>query len=150
MKELKLENLSKEILVVTSGYFAPLHRGHIELFKKAKELGHLTVIINNDEQLLKNKKRIFPIEDRIAVIKELKCVDEVVISIDKDSSVCKTLEMLKPDIFCKGGDRTVSNIPEKEICDRLEIKIIDGLGLKVQSSTILYENLINKPNISVK
>jgi len=132
------------IKVAASGYFSPIHRGHIEYLKKAKELGdYLVVIVNNDKQLERNKKRFYPIEDRISVIKELRCVDEVVESIDTDKSVCRTLEMVKPDIFAKGGDRFQGEIPEKKICDKLGIRIIDGLGKKVQSSSWILK-AINK------
>lgn len=123
--------------IAVSGYFAPLHRGHIDYFKRASKLGELTVIVNNNKQLYLKKKRVYPIEDRVAVIKELKCVSNVVVSIDTDRTVCKTLEMIKPDIFAKGGDRYKEEIPEKKICDKMKTKIIDGLGKKIQSSTNL-------------
>jgi len=126
--------------VAVSGYFAPLHSGHIDYFKKASKLGKLIVIVNNDNQLYLKKKIKYPIKDRISVIKELKCVDKVIVSIDNNRCVCKTLEMIKPDIFANGGDRNVGNIPEKEVCDKLNIKIIDGLGEKIQSSTNLLNN----------
>src|ERR1043166_1405880 len=94
------------IIVATSGYFAPLHRGHIELFKRARELGdRLVVIVNNDTQLMTNKGRVYPLKDRVAVIQELRCVDEVFVSIDADATVRESLKELRPHIFAKGGDR---------------------------------------------
>lgn len=134
-------------VVATSGYFAPLHRGHIEYLKLARELGdHLVVIINNDKQLFDKNKRIYPLEDRIAVLMELKCVDEVIVSRDEDQTVCKTLEYIEKemnsciDIFAKGGDRFESEIPEKAVCDKYGIVIVDGLGKKIQSSTEILKN----------
>ena len=78
-----------------------------------------------------------PLAERAAIVAALKCVDEVFICIDKDTSVCESLAAIKPDIFAKGGDRNSGNIPEKAICDELGIDIVDGLGEKIQSSSDL-------------
>lgn len=131
----------EKIIVATSGYFDPLHHGHIELFRLAKELGdHLIVIVNNDNQTMQKKGYIFmPHEEKVKIISAIKYVDEVIISIDEDQTQCKTLEMLKPHIFAKGGDRYIDEIPETPICKKHNIKIIDGLGLKVQSSSELIK-----------
>jgi cytidyltransferase-like protein len=134
-------------LVVASGYFDPLHVGHIEYLEKARTLGdRLVVIVNNDAQAaLKKGKSFMPERERLAIVKALRCVDEVFLSIDKDSSVCKSLEHLKPAIFAKGGDRNTGNIPEGPICKRLGITIVDGLGQKIQSSSSLIAEAI-KPH----
>ena len=127
------------IIVAASGYFDPLHIGHIEYLELAKKLGdRLIVIVNNDAQAaLKKGKSFMPLKERMEIVKALRCVDEVIASIDKDKTVCKTLEALKPDIFAKGGDRTADEIPESSVCKELEIKIVDGLGAKIQSSSDL-------------
>jgi len=129
--------------IVASGYFDPLHVGHIEYLQKAKELGEeLIVIINNDKQAKKKKGFVFmPQEERAKIVSCLDMVDGVVISVDNDLSVNKTLEMIRPDAFVNGGDRTEKNIPEKAVCERLGIEIITGLGKKIQSSSRLIENL---------
>ena len=107
----------------------------------AKQLGDkLIVIVNNEAQTIAKKgKEFMPIKERVEIIKALRCVDEVVISIDTDKSVCKTLEMIKPDIFAKGGDRYSYEIPETPVCKKLGIKIVDGLGAKIQSSSNLIK-----------
>ena len=129
------------ITVATSGYFDILHEGHIELFEQAKALGdRLIVILNTDKQSILKKGFVFMTqESRKKIIESIKWVDEVVYSIDEDTTQCKTLEMLKPNIFAKGGDRTKEEIPEAEICKQLGIKIVDGLGGKVQASSDLLE-----------
>jgi cytidyltransferase-like protein len=129
------------IIVAASGYFDPLHVGHIEYLKKAKELGnYLIVILNNDEQAkLKKSKPFMPLGERKIILESIKYVDEVFISIDKDSTVCKSLSKIKPDIFAKGGDRFKEEIPEAKICEELKISIIDGLGEKIQSSSSLIK-----------
>jgi len=132
----------KRTVVVASGYFDPIHSGHIEYLEKAEALGdYLIVILNNDFQArLKKGKSFMPLKDRLAVVRSLKFVDEVFVSVDNDMSVSKSLEIIKPTIFAKGGDRLSGEIPEAETCRRLGIKIVDGLGEKIQSSSLLIKN----------
>lgn len=134
--------MSKPIVVVTSGYFDPLHEGHIESFEKAKALGDkLVVIVNSDKQaILKKGKPFMNEKTRMAIIKALRVVDEAILSIDDDRTVRKTLEMIKPDIFAKGGDYYTEDFPEAEICKRLGIKIVIGLGDKINSSSWILKN----------
>lgn len=127
----------KNIVVAASGGFDPLHSGHIEYLEKAKALGDkLVVIINNDDFLLKKKGYVFmPFNERVRIISSLRFVDEVMISIDHDSTVCKSLEILKPSIFAKGPDWTEETIPEKELCKQLGIKVIENVGEKIYTGT---------------
>lgn len=141
---------SSKKIVVTSGYFDPLHMGHIELIQLAKKLGdYLIVVLNNDHQTVQKKGFSFmPHEEKAIILEELQSVDEVFISIDQDQTQCKTLEFLKPHIFAKGGDRYVHEIPESSVCRQYGIEIIDGLGSKIQSSSTLIENA-NKNKINL-
>ena len=125
--------------VVVSGYFDPVHVGHLEYLKLAKDLGDkLIVIVNNNEQCVLKKGKPFMDElDRLEIVKSLKMVDDVFLSIDKDKSVCKSLEILKPDIFANGGDRNTNEVPESIICKKYNIMMIDGLGNKIRSSSDL-------------
>ena len=128
-------------IVCVSGYFDPLHIGHIEYFKKSRELGdQLMVIVNNDTQaILKKGQPFMPAEERMAIIAELECVDTVVKSVDQDGTVCATLHLIepKPDFFCNGGDQTNDVIPETGVCKERNIELIDGMGEKIQSSSWL-------------
>jgi len=125
--------------VAVSGYFDPIHIGHLEYLKLAKELGDkLVVIVNNNDQCVLKKGKPFMDElDRVEIVKSLKMVDEVFLSIDKDKTVCESLEEIKPDIFANGGDRSTSEIPESSICKKYNIEMIDGLGDKIRSSSDL-------------
>lgn len=137
-----LSELKKQKKVIaTSGYFDPIHHGHVELFKLSKQLGdHLIVIINNDNQTIQKKGYCFmPAEEKAKIISEFSCVDSIFISIDEDQTQCKTLEYLKPHIFTKGGDRYIYEIPETPICRMHGIEIIDCVGAKVQSSSDLIK-----------
>ncbi|MGL5460783.1 MAG: adenylyltransferase/cytidyltransferase family protein [Cetobacterium sp.] len=125
-------------IVAVSGGFDTLHIGHIELFKKAKSLGEdveLVVILNTDEFLLKKKGFVFmPLQERKTLLESIKYIDRVFVSIDKDNTVQRSIEAIKPNIFANGGDRHNGEIPEKAICDKYNIKLVDGLGDKIQSS----------------
>ncbi len=125
--------------VAVSGYFDPIHIGHLEYLKLAKELGDkLVVIVNNNDQCVLKKGKPFMDElDRVKIVKSLKMVDEVFLSIDKDKTVCASLEEIKPDIFANGGDRSTGEIPESSICKKYNIEMIDGLGDKIRSSSDL-------------
>jgi len=123
--------------VAVSGYFDPLHIGHLEYLKLAKSLGdYLIVIVNSNYQCkIKKGKPFMDEKDRLEIVRNLKMVDEVFLSIDKDKTVCKSLEKIRPDIFANGGDRSTDEVPETVICNKYKIKMIDGLGDKIRSSS---------------
>ena len=137
--------------VIVSGYFNPLHKGHIEYLKLSKKNGDiLIVIVNNDFQReLKGSKNFMDEKERQLIIRELKVVDKVYLSIDKDKSVSKTIQMISSELnnefelcFCNGGDQDNSSILESKVCKELNIKMIDGIGSKIQSSSwLLNTNL---------
>ena len=134
--------------IIVSGYFNPLHKGHIECFHLAKELGdQLFVIINNDVQReLKGSKEFMNEAERLLIVKELAVTDKVFLSIDHDRTVCKTMEKIHNNFsdqyqlhFANGGDQNNHTIPELSICKNLGILVIEGLGDKIQSSSWLLK-----------
>ena len=132
--------MSKKLTTVAvSGYFDPIHVGHLEYLQLAKKLGdNLIVIINNNLQAeLKKGSTFMDEKDRMEIVAALRCVDEVFLSIDTDKSVCKSLERIKPDIFANGGDRLLDEIPETAVMKKYNIKMVDGLGSKIRSSSDL-------------
>ena len=105
----------------------------------------MIVIVNNDRQtILKKGICTIPAAERIKVIRALECVDIAVESIDEDRSVCKTLAMLHGQVFCNGGDQFNDRIPEAEVCERMGMEMVDGLGEKVQSSRWILKELKEK------
>ena len=128
---------NKIIRVAVSGYFDPIHIGHLDYLELAKKLGDkLVVIVNNNHQCKLKKGKPFMDElDRMRIVYSLGIVDEVFLSIDSDSSVCKSLEEIKPDIFANGGDRATSEVPESVVCKKYNIEMVDGLGDKIRSSS---------------
>lgn len=145
----------KKKAVIVSGYFNPLHRGHLEYFNLAKELAdELFVIINNDHQRdLKGSKEFQKEDERLIIVSNIKSVDKAILSIDNDRTVCKTIRMIvnkfgeEYDLaFANGGDQNNDTIPERLICEKLGVILIDGLGNKIQSSSWLLKNKTNMFN----
>ena len=133
----------KQSTVVVSGYFNPLHVGHLDMIEGARKLGdRLVVIVNNDYQVaLKGSVPFMRAEERVRIVQALAAVDDVVLSIDVDKTVCETLRMIKPDMFANGGDRPdTASIPETSVCEELGIEMVFGIGDKIQSSSWLIEN----------
>jgi cytidyltransferase-like protein len=138
----------KKKAIIVSGYFNPIHKGHIEYFNKAKANGDkLIVIVNNDHQrALKGSKEFQKEDERVFIVSNIKCVDQVFLSIDKDRTVCTSIKQIynllssEYDIaFANGGDQNNNSIPEVPICKDLGIDLIDGLGDKIQSSSWLLK-----------
>jgi D-beta-D-heptose 7-phosphate kinase/D-beta-D-heptose 1-phosphate adenosyltransferase len=137
--------------VAISGGFDPLHIGHIEMMKEAKELGdRLVVIVNNDNWLIKKKGFAFmPEKERLAIVKSIKYVDGAILTSHPknptDISVCAELEKFKPDIFANGGDRhpKADPVPEVKLCEKLGIQMVYNIGKsgKIQSSSDLVKRV---------
>jgi D-beta-D-heptose 7-phosphate kinase/D-beta-D-heptose 1-phosphate adenosyltransferase len=139
----------KKKAIIVSGYFNPIHIGHIDYFKKAKmHADYLFVIVNNDFQReLKGSKEFMTENERLLIDEELSITDKVFLSIDKNRTVSNTIEMIyikysnEYDIyFGNGGDQNNQSIPEIDVCKKLKVKLIDGLGDKIQSSSWILNN----------
>lgn len=133
-------------VVIVSGFFNPLHGGHLDMIEAAALLGDkLIVIVNNDvQQVIKKGKVILNEQNRARLIGALRVVDETVIAVDEEPPVIKTLQMIALQhpsdelIFANGGDRDSEKvIPETEVCRDYNIKMIMGVGGtdKADSST---------------
>ena len=136
--------------IIVSGYFNPLHKGHIELFQKAKKEGDtLWVIVNSDLQReLKRSKEFMDQNERLIIVSAIEIVDKALISIDKDKTQCATLTDLADKYsseyelyFANGGDQNIDSIPEAPICKEKGISLLEGLGDKIQSSAWLLKKL---------
>lgn len=129
--------------VVVSGGFDPLHIGHIQLFKVARQLGtYLIVLLNSDDWLTRKKGKPFmDYVGRWAVVRTNKWVDEVLPALDRDGTVVDSIRKLvlerKIHIFANGGDRKKENTPEDRACELLGVETVYGLGEKVESSSRL-------------
>ena len=135
--------MNKKITVTVCGGFDPIHVGHLKHFKEAKALGDVLIVILNSDSWLKRKKGyvFMGFKERKEIIESIRYVDKVIPYVEDDTgSVARTLEQLKPDVFAKGGDRSLETLPQSEvdICKKLGIKLVMGVGgEKIQSSSWL-------------
>ena len=138
----------KQKAIIVSGYFNPLHKGHLELFQKAKAAGdELWVIINSDLQReLKGSKEFMDEKERLIIVNAIKYVDKALVSIDKDKTQQATLTHLVDEYgddfelyFANGGDQNNDTITEVSICKEKGIGLLEGLGDKIQSSSWLLK-----------
>lgn len=150
------EKIMPDIILVSGG-FDPIHSGHIHHFKEAKKLGDILIVgLNSDEWLTRKKGKPFmPIEERMAVIRELRMVDCVVPFNDDDSSsidlIKKVLVIHDDVIFANGGDRTAKNIPEIDAFDKdPRVQFIFGVGgtHKQNSSSWILKEWTSKKSSS--
>ena len=151
MFEFKMTSSASEMkqrAIIVSGYFNPIHKGHLEYFNNAKALAdELIVIINNDHQrALKGSQEFQEEDERVEIVSNIKAVDTTVLSIDTDRTVCATLRKIAQDYgsmydlaFANGGDQNNDTIPERPVCEEVGIALIDGLGDKIQSSSWLLK-----------
>ena len=138
----------KKKAIIVSGYFNPIHKGHLEYFNTAKALtDELFVIVNNDHQRALKASTEFQLEEeRMIIVSNIKAVDKAILSVDKDRTVCKTIAAIAKEYgasyclaFANGGDQNNETIPEKSICETMGIELLDGLGDKIQSSSWLLK-----------
>jgi cytidyltransferase-like protein len=137
-------------VMVLSGYFNPIHPGHISLILDAKKYADKLIIIVNTDEQAKSKGGVPFLDEwgRCEIIRNIKGVDEAFLAIDSDGTVVKSLEKIKIDnrgdkiFFGNGGDRSphISSIPEVQFCKENEIVLVYGIGdQKRYSSSCLIE-----------
>ena len=140
--------MSKPKAIIVSGYFNPLHKGHLELFEKAKASGdQLWVIVNSDlQRKLKGSKEFMDQEERLIIVSAIGIVDKALISLDNDKTQCATLSDIANKYsseyelyFANGGDQNNDSIPEVPVCREKRIGLLEGLGDKIQSSSRLLK-----------
>ena len=140
--------MHKPKAIIVSGYFNPLHKGHLEFFQKAKASGdQLWVIVNSDHQrALKGSKKFMLEDERLLIVSAIGIADKALISIDKDKTQCATLSDLADQYanqydlyFANGGDQNNDSIPEVPVCREKGIGLLEGLGEKIQSSSWLLK-----------
>lgn len=131
-------------LVIVSGFFNPLHGGHLDMIEAAAKLGdRLLVIVNNDvQQMMKKDKIILSQENRYRLMSALRGVDEVMLAVDQDPTVKETMRIVAKThpydelIFAQGGDRDSDKVnPEADVCKEYGIKVVYGVGFEIRGFT---------------
>lgn len=139
------ESTSRTVSAIVSGYFSPLHIGHLDMIEGAASLADRVVVIvnNNDQQMAKKGKLVMDEQDRLRIVQALAVVDDAFIAVDQDRTVSESLRLVAakyPDhrlLFANGGDRKPDFVPEAPVCDELDIEMVFGVGgsNKADSST---------------
>lgn len=141
------DNFFNNKIYLTSGGFDPMHIGHLRCLRGTHELaavnnGIVVVVVNDDGFLLRKKGYAFmPINERMEIIDGVKGVDIVTKWDDMSQTVTGAIDLIKPNFFTKGGDRTAAaNVPEFDLCAKINCEVIFGVGGgKIQSSSSLVE-----------
>ncbi len=138
--------VGKPVGIILSGYFSPLHVGHLDMIEQAAEQADTVIVVvnNNEQQIAKKGKLIIEEADRLRVVKALRAVDDAFVAVDKDRTVCESLRLIAERysghdlIFANGGDRqSGAVVPETPVCDEFGIKMVFDMGgsEKADSST---------------
>jgi cytidyltransferase-like protein len=136
---------------IVSGYFNPLHVGHLDMMEAARSLtGYLVVIVNNDtQQAIKKGKVIQPLDHRLRIVRALRVADEAIGAVDQDATVRKTLALVREQhpaatlIFANGGDRSQrSAVAESDACQALGIELRFGVGGEAKTDSSSRINAI--------
>ena len=137
-------------VIIVSGGFDPVHKGHIRMFREAANLGHQVIIgLNSDEWLTRKKGKPFmKWNERAEILESCKFVTQVLSMDDSDdtaSDIIKQVANLYKNqdmniYFANGGDRKKGNVPELDVCKDLNVVMLWGIGGgKIQSSSWLID-----------
>ena len=128
--------MSQETAVIVSGYFSPIHVGHLDMIEDASTHGDIVIVIvnNNAQQIAKKGKLIIDENDRLRIVEALSVVDQAFVAVDDDRTVNASLTKIANDfadyklIFANGGDREPGFVPEAAVCEQHNIEMLFGIG----------------------
>lgn len=140
---------AKKNMIILSGGFDPIHKGHVRMFKEASLNGMVVAGLNSDQWLIRKKGKFFmPFVERKEILESIKYIDLVKSFDDSDDTACSLINKINNEysenyniFFGNGGDRTNQTTPEIKFCNDNNIDLIWGLGGgKIQSSSELLKN----------
>jgi cytidyltransferase-like protein len=143
--------MERPIATIVSGFFSPIHVGHLDMIEAAAELGEKLIVIvnNNTQQLAKKGQIIMDEQDRLRIVKTLRPVDDAFISVDEDRTVSASLALAAEKygesyrlVFANGGDRIPEFVPEKPVCDEFGIEMVFGVGGDAKADSSSRINLV--------
>ena len=130
--------MAEKTAIIISGYFSPLHTGHLDMIEDAQRRSDAVIVIvnNNDQQVMKKGKVIIDEADRLRIVQAMKAVDHAFIAVDADRTVCASLEKAAADfgneyklVFGNGGDRNEGAVvPEEPVCEANGIEMVFDMG----------------------
>jgi len=130
--------MSKKNAIILSGYFSPMHIGHLDMIEDAAARADFVIVVvnNNDQQMAKKGKVIIDEADRLRIVEALRVVDHAFIAVDDDRTVSASLEKVAREFgdvysltFANGGDRKDGSVvPETDVCDRHGITMVFDMG----------------------
>lgn len=128
--------MERTTAVIVSGFFSPLHEGHLDMIEGAAALGDKLIVIvnNNDQQVAKKGQIIMEEEARLRIVNALRVVDDAFIAVDEDRTVSASLKLIADKysdhrlIFANGGDRVPDFVPESPVCEKHDIEMVFGTG----------------------
>ena len=125
--------------IMVSGGFDPIHVGHVRMIQEAAEYGDVIVVANSDAWLKRKKGFHFMSwNERAEILYAIKGVAGVYEVDDSDGTVCEALTRLEPDYFANGGDRKINNTPEMDVCEKLGIEMLWGVGGEDKANSSSY------------
>ena len=126
-------------IICVSGGFDPVHIGHLRMIQEASKYGHVVVIVNSDDWLMRKKGYIFmPFNERCEILECFEATGETTNVDDRDDTVCDAIRRIKPTYFANGGDRKTDNTPEMDVCNEVGVELLWNMGGgKIQSSSSL-------------
>jgi len=126
-------------IICVSGGFDPVHIGHLRMIQEASKYGHVVVIVNSDDWLMRKKGYIFmPFNERCEILEGFEATGETTNVDDRDGTVCDAIRRIKPTYFANGGDRKTDNTPEMDVCNEVGVELLWNMGGgKIQSSSSL-------------
>lgn len=138
--------MTRPVAVIVSGYFSPLHVGHLDMIEAGANHGDKLIVIvnNNAQQEAKKGKVIIDEQDRLRIVKAIGDVDDAFVAVDTDRTVCESIRMVAEShtdydlVFANGGDRSSGKVvPEAGVCEEFNIEMVFDLGgnSKADSST---------------
>ena len=139
------ENWIKNVIILSGG-FDPVHKGHIRMFREAANLGAQVIVgLNSDDWLIRKKGKPFmKWEERAEILESCKWINQVLPIDDSDDTACDIIKQVSDKYegyniyFANGGDRGKGNTPEMDVCRKLDVTMLWNIGGgKIQSSSWL-------------
>ena len=132
-------------IVFTNGVFDLLHEGHVDLLRRARALGDLLVVAVNDDassrQLKGEGRPINDVEERVALLRALDCVDHVVVF--EGPTASPLVAAVRPDVYVKGDDHDIERVPEAAAARQLGARLVSIPRARAVSTSQIIDRVLS-------